>query len=71
MNIRLLAPAADELEEAVASYAAQAPGLERRFIDDIRTARKRVSDRPEACGQSRRHGATPHPVLPPQGGKRR
>ena len=34
MNVRLLAPAATELDEAVAWYAAQAPGLERRFIDE-------------------------------------
>jgi plasmid stabilization system protein ParE len=48
MNIRLLAPAADELEEAVAWYAAQAPGFEQRFIDDMRMARKRISERPDA-----------------------
>ena len=39
MNVRLLAPAATELDEAVAWYAAQALGLERRFIDEMRTAR--------------------------------
>ena len=48
MNFRLLAPAAAELEEALAWYAAQAPGLERRFIDEMRTARKRIAARPNA-----------------------
>lgn len=48
MNVRLLAPAAAELDEAVAWYAAQAPGLERRFIDEMRRARKRIAERPHA-----------------------
>ena len=48
MKVRLLAPAAAELDEAVAWYAAQAPGLDRRFIDEIRTARKRIAERPQA-----------------------
>jgi toxin ParE2 len=47
MNVRLLAPATAELDEAVAWYAAQAAGLERRFIDE-RTARKRIAERPHA-----------------------
>ena len=48
MNVRLPAPAAAELDEAVAWYAAQAPGLERRFINEMRTARKRIAQRPHA-----------------------
>ena len=48
MNVRLLAPAAAELDEAVAWYAAQAPSLERRFIDEMGTARKRIAERPHA-----------------------
>ena len=48
MNVRLLGPAAAELDEAVAWYSAQAPGLERRFIDEMRTARKRIAERPHA-----------------------
>jgi plasmid stabilization system protein ParE len=48
MNVRLLAPAAAELDEAVAWYAAQSPGLERRFIDEMRRARKRIAERPHA-----------------------
>ena len=48
MNFRLVAPAAAELDEAVAWYAAQAPGLERRFIDEMRSARKRIAERPHA-----------------------
>jgi toxin ParE2 len=48
VNVRLLAPAAAELDEAVAWYAAQEPGLERRFIDEMRTARKRIAERPHA-----------------------
>ena len=48
MNVRLLAPAAAEVEEAVAWCAAQAPGLERRFIDEMRRARKRIAERPDA-----------------------
>jgi hypothetical protein len=48
MNVGLLAPAASELDEPVAWYAAQAPGLERRFIDEMKTARKRIAERPHA-----------------------
>jgi hypothetical protein len=49
MNVRLLAPAAAELDEAVAWVTpAQAPGLERRFIDEMRKARKRIAERPRA-----------------------
>ena len=48
MNVRLLAPAASELDEAVAWYAAQAPGLERRFIDEMQTVQKRIAERPHA-----------------------
>ncbi len=48
MNVRLLAPAAAELDEAVAWCVAQAPGLERRFIDEMGTARKRIAERPHA-----------------------
>ena len=48
MNVRLLAPAAAELDEAVAWYAAQAPGLDRRFIDEMLMARKRIAERPYA-----------------------
>jgi len=48
VKVRLLAPAAAELDEAVAWYAAQAPGLERRFIDEVRAARKRIADHPHA-----------------------
>jgi toxin ParE2 len=47
VNVRLVAPAAAELDEAVAWYAAQEPGLERRFIDEMRTA-KRIAERPHA-----------------------
>ena len=48
MNVRLLAPLAAELDEAVAWYAAQAPALDRRFIDEMSMARKRIADRPHA-----------------------
>jgi hypothetical protein len=48
MNVRLLAPAAGEPDEAVAWCAAQAPRLERRFIDEMGTARKRIAERPQA-----------------------
>ena len=48
MKVRLLAPGASELDEAVAWYAAQAPGLERRFIDEVWAARKRIAERPHA-----------------------
>ena len=50
MNVRLLGPAAAELDrEAVAWVTpAQAPDLERRFIDEMRTARKRIAQRPYA-----------------------
>jgi plasmid stabilization system protein ParE len=48
MNVRLLAPAAAELDEAVAWYAAQAPGLEQRFIGEVRKAQKRIAERPHA-----------------------
>lgn len=48
MNVRLLAPAAAEVDEAVAWYDAQAPGLGRRFIDEMVTARKRIAERPYA-----------------------
>jgi plasmid stabilization system protein ParE len=48
MNVRLLAAAAAELDEAVAWYASQTPGLERRFIDEVRKARKRIAERPHA-----------------------
>lgn len=48
MNVRLLAPAAAELHEAVAWHAEQAPGLERRFIEEMRTPRKRIAERPYA-----------------------
>ena len=48
MNVRLLAPAAAELNEAVAWYAAQAPGLGRRFVNELGKARKRIAERPHA-----------------------
>ena len=48
MNVRLLAPAAAELDEAVAWYAAQAPALDQRFIDEMLMARKRIAERPHA-----------------------
>jgi toxin ParE2 len=48
VNFRLLAPAAAELDEAVAWYAAQAPALDRRFIDEMSMARKRIVERPHA-----------------------
>ena len=48
MNVRLLAPAAAELDEAVGWYAAEAPGLEPRFINEMRKARKRIAERPHA-----------------------
>jgi len=48
VNVRLLAPAAAEPDEALAWYAAQAPGLDRRFIDEMLTARKRIAERPHA-----------------------
>jgi toxin ParE2 len=48
MKVRLLAPAAAELEEAVAWYSAQAPGLAQQFLDEVRTARRRIAERPRA-----------------------
>jgi toxin ParE2 len=54
MNVRLLAPAAAELDEAVAWYAAQAPGLERRFIDEMWKARKRIGERRHPLGANLR-----------------
>lgn len=48
MNVGLLAPAAVELDEAVAWCASQAAGLDRRFIDEMRKARKRIAERPHA-----------------------
>jgi plasmid stabilization system protein ParE len=48
VNVRLLAPAAAELDEARAWYAAQAPGLDRRFIHELISAGKRIVERPHA-----------------------
>ncbi len=48
MKVRLLASAVAELDEAVAWYAAQASGLDQRFIDNMRLARDRIAERPDA-----------------------
>ncbi|MBU6372175.1 MAG: type II toxin-antitoxin system RelE/ParE family toxin [Alphaproteobacteria bacterium] len=48
MKVRLLAAAAAELDEAVAWYAAQSPGLERAFLDQVREAGRRVVRHPQA-----------------------
>ncbi len=48
MRIRLLAPARTELDEAVAWYAAQAPGLEHEFLDEIKVAVEHMLRHPGA-----------------------
>ena len=48
MKLRLLAPAVAELNEAVAWYAAQAPGLDQRFLDDVQLARRHIVEHPRA-----------------------
>jgi putative addiction module component (TIGR02574 family) len=48
MKLRLLAPAAAELDEALRWYAAQAPRLDQRYLEEVQTARKRIVDYPLA-----------------------
>lgn len=48
MKLRLLAPAVAELNDAVAWYAGQIPGLDQRFLDDVQLARKRIVEHPHA-----------------------
>ncbi len=48
MKIRLLSTAAIELDEAVAWYAAQSPGLEQRFLDEVDVAGKLIAEHPHA-----------------------
>jgi len=48
MKVRLLDPAVAELDEAVAWYRALAPGLAERFLDEVRAARQRICDHPDA-----------------------
>lgn len=48
MNLRLLGPAAKELDEAVAWYAAQAPDLSDAFLVEILKAFRRIELYPGA-----------------------
>lgn len=48
MNIRLLAPAQAELDEAIAWYAEQAPGLGETFLIETLKAMKLVEQFPQA-----------------------
>lgn len=48
MNIRLLAPAQAELDEAIAWYAEQAPGLGETFLIETLKAVKLVEQFPQA-----------------------
>ena len=48
MRVRLLGPAAAELDEAVAWYATQSAGLEQRFLDEVREAARLIDRYPHA-----------------------
>lgn len=49
MKVRLLAAARQELDDAVAWYDEQAPGLGREFLDEIDRAVRRASAFPMSC----------------------
>jgi len=48
MNVRLLAPAQHELDEAIAWYAGQAPGLGDAFLIETLKALKLITQFPQA-----------------------
>jgi toxin ParE2 len=48
MNIRLIAPALLELDEAMAWYAVQSPGLDQRFLEEVAVARSHILAHPNA-----------------------
>lgn len=49
MKVRLLAAARQELDDAVAWYDEQAPGLGREFLDEIDRAVRRAAAFPMSC----------------------
>lgn len=55
MNVRLLEPAQTELEDAIAWYAEQAPGLGDAFLIETLKAIKLIAHFPQAW-----HPLTPH-----------
>ena len=63
MNVRLLAPAQHELDEAISWYAGQAPGLGDAFLIETLKALKLVTQFPQAwhplSPQTRRGPAHP------------
>ncbi len=48
MNLRFLKAAERELDEAVEYYEAQVPGLGAEFLKEVRAARERIEQYPEA-----------------------
>jgi plasmid stabilization system protein ParE len=48
MKFRLLIPADLEIEEALAWYEAISPVLKQRFLDDLRSARRQITEYPHA-----------------------
>jgi toxin ParE2 len=48
MKVRLLVPAAAELEEAVAWYRALAPALDQRLLAEVRAGCRLIAEHPHA-----------------------
>jgi len=48
MKLRVLAPAQEELDGAVAWYESQAPGLSKRFLEEVRLAGRRILAHPQS-----------------------
>ncbi len=53
-KVRLLAPAITEYRDAVSWYRASGPGIAERFIEELRSAREQIVERPHAW----------HPIIP-------
>jgi plasmid stabilization system protein ParE len=47
-KLRLIAPALSELDEAIAWYAAQSPGLDQRFLEEVSAAKDHILAHPHA-----------------------